>query len=132
MRKQKRWTSVQSLLVFTAGRGRVSLGSAPGKTISQQRNLNFKTSGITCQIQYAAILYFSGHEYGEKGWNCFSHSFPSLFNRIPGPYWQFALSRATALYSLLDKEFFLFLSFLSNVTKSFFPDRNPARRRQST
>ena len=132
MRKQKRWTSVQSLLVFTAGRGRVSLDSAPGKTISQQRNLNFKTSGITCQIQYDAILYFSGHEYGEKGWNCFSHSFSSLFNRIPGPYWQFALSRATAPFSLLDKEFFLFLSFLSNVTKSFFPDRNPARRRQST
>ena len=87
MRKQKRWTSVQSLLVFTAGRGRVSLDSAPGKTISQQRNLNFKTSGITCQIQYDAILYFSGHEYGEKGWNCFSHSFPAFFNMPPGLLW---------------------------------------------
>ena len=132
MRKQKRWTSVQSLLVFTAGRGRVSLDSAPGKTISPQRNLNFKTSGITCLIQYDAILYFSGHEYGEKGWAAFLIASLPFSICLPASYGQLAFSRTAALYSLLDKEFFLFLSFLSNVTKSFFPDRNPARRRQST
>lgn len=101
MRKQKRWTSVQSLLVFTAGRERVSLDSAPGKTISPQRNLNFKTSGITCQIQYAAILYFSGHEYGEKGWAAFLIAFPAFSIGLPVIYWQLAFSRTAALYSII-------------------------------